>query len=252
MAGFHATWIDRLNDRSLTSKHARTHARTGAGASAAAAAAASGKGKGKAAATPDLDYATRLAALKLGEDDICKLTPARVTSMAVHPSERNLVVVAADVDGHLGLWNVDAPASDEQAGVFKFRPHIAKVASMQYHPHDPAQLLTASHDGTIRNLDLTKQVFDLVLATGDEFPDSGFTCAHLAGHSPHNLYLAGHESSTGMLDLRTRKLAWLNGDAHNKKVNSIEAHPTAPHLFVSSSTDRAVRCVCVFCVMCVA
>lgn len=55
----------------------------------------------------DMDYAARLAALTLdAENDIAKLTPSRVTAMAVHPSERNLVVVAADVDGYFGVWQV--------------------------------------------------------------------------------------------------------------------------------------------------
>lgn len=35
------------------------------------------------------------------------------------------------------------------------------------------------------NNDVVGQVFDLLLATGEEFEDSGFTCAHLAPHSPH-------------------------------------------------------------------
>lgn len=37
-----------------------------------------------------------------------------------------------------------------------------QVASLQYHPHDPAKLLSASHDGTLRCLDLTKQVCGFV------------------------------------------------------------------------------------------
>lgn len=61
-------------------------------------------------------------------------------------------------------------------------------------------------------------MFDLLLATGETFEDSGFTCAHMAAHSPHTLFLAGHESSTGLLDLRTRQLAWVNATAHAKKV----------------------------------
>jgi len=56
-----------------------------------------------------MDYAARLAALTLDEEqDIAKLTPSRVTAMAVHPSERNLVVVVADVDGYFGVWQVGA------------------------------------------------------------------------------------------------------------------------------------------------
>lgn len=71
-------------------------------------------------------------------------------------------------------------------------------------------------------LPLPRQVFDLLLATGETFEDSGFTCAHMAAHSPHSLFLAGHESSTGLLDLRTRQLAWVNGSAHAKKVCASE------------------------------
>jgi len=184
---------------------------------------------------PDMDYLESLSALTLTEEDILKLTPARISSMVVHPSERTLVVVAADVDGHLGVWQVEG---DKE--VFKFRPHISKVASMQYHPADPSKLISSSHDGTVRCLDLAKEAFDLLVATDDIFQDSGFTCASQVSHSPENLYLAGYEGSTGLLDLRSRKLSWVHGEAHAKKVNSIEAHPTREHVFISSSTDRVV------------
>lgn len=184
---------------------------------------------------PNMDYVNRLARLSLAEEDIKKLTPIRVTSMVVHPSDRTLVVVAADNDGNLGVWQVD------NGSVFKFRPHISKVASMQYHPADSTQLISASHDGTVRCLDLKKEVFDLVIASGDEFPDSGFTCAHIGAHSPNNLLLAGHEACTALLDLRSKKLSWVVEEAHFKKVNSIEVHPTKEHLFVTSSTDRHVK-----------
>lgn len=209
---------------SLTSK--------GKGLAPGASASSSSSSKKK---KPDMDYVERLAALTLAEEDILKLTPSRVTSMVVHPSERTLVVVASDVDGHLGVWRVDGDKD-----VFQFRPHIAKISSMQYSPGDPSKLISSSHDGTVRCLDLEKEAFDLLVATDEKFQDSGFTCASQAAHSPDKLYLAGHEGSTGLLDVRSRTLAWVHGEAHGKKVNSIEAHPTREHLFVSSSTDRAV------------
>ena len=37
----------------------------------------------------------------------------------------------------------------------------------------------------------------------------------------HSLYLAGHESSTGLLDLRTKTLAWVNPSAHAKKARQL-------------------------------
>jgi hypothetical protein len=43
----------------------------------------------------------------------------------------------------------------------------------------------------------------------------------------------------GLLDIRSRKLARCL-TAHDKKTNSIEAHPTVQHLVVSASTDRTV------------
>jgi hypothetical protein len=61
-------------------------------------------------------------------------------------------------------------------------------------------------------------VFDLVIASGEAFPDDGFTCAHISPAAPHSLLLAGHDSATAMLDLRTRKLAWVAKNAHLKKV----------------------------------
>lgn len=132
---------------------------------------------------------------------------------------------------------VDSPGG---SGVFKFKPHISKIASMQYRPHDATQLISASHDGTVRNLDLRKEVFDLIIASGGGFDDSGFTCAHASAASPHSLLLAGHEGSIGMVDLRNKQLAWM-ATGHDKKTNSIEAHPLQEFMFVSSSTDRTVR-----------
>ncbi len=90
----------------------RTHhpGKEGAAAVGGGAASASDAGDaGAAGAGADMDYAARLAALTLDEEqDIAKLTPSRVTAMAVHPSERNLVVVVADVDGYFGVWQVGA------------------------------------------------------------------------------------------------------------------------------------------------
>lgn len=61
------------------------------------------RGKGKKAT---LDYASRLAKLSMVEEDVAKLTPRRATALVIHPSEKTLVVVSADVEGNLGVWKV--------------------------------------------------------------------------------------------------------------------------------------------------
>lgn len=86
------------------------------------------------------------------------------------------------------LCQVDAPGN---TGVFGFKPHVDKIASMQYAPANPALLYSASHDGTIRCLDIQKQIFDLVVATGDDFTDSGFTCASISPVDVNSIYLSG-------------------------------------------------------------
>lgn len=128
-------------------------------------------------------------------------------------------------------------------GLYQFRPHIDKIASMQYKPDDGAKLLSTSHDGTVRNLDCAKEVFDLVVATGDGIFDhsSGLTCGHMTSRQPNSLLLSGQNGEVGMFDLRSHSAAWALMDAHDKKCNSIEGHPTNDFNFVTAGLDRVVR-----------
>lgn len=61
----------------------------------------------KEASSSLADYSTRLSKLSVHENDVAKLTEARITSVCCHPSTDKLIVVAGDKAGYLGLWNVD-------------------------------------------------------------------------------------------------------------------------------------------------
>lgn len=53
------------------------------------------------------EYIGRLNRLKLVENDIAKLTEARITSIYCHPRADKVLVAAGDKAGFLGLWDVD-------------------------------------------------------------------------------------------------------------------------------------------------
>lgn len=42
------------------------------------------------------------------------------------------------------------------------------------------------------------------------------------------------------MDLRSKKYSWVV-QGHDKKANSIEAHPTEQHYYVTGSTDRMIK-----------
>jgi len=86
-----------------------------------------------------------------------------------------------------------------------------------------------------------QEIFDLVVASGEVFPDSGFTCANIPPWGISTMLVAGHEGSVGLLDVRTKKWGWVATDAHDKKTNSIECHPTSEHYYVTGSTDRIIK-----------
>ena len=92
-----------------------------------------------------------LGALSVAEADIAKLVPERIFSLEVHPSPSKLLVAAGDTWGRVGLWDVDA---GDDNPVVTFQPHSRPVGGMRIAPHMPHLLLSCSHDGTVRCLDL--------------------------------------------------------------------------------------------------
>ena len=70
--------------------------------------------------------------------------------------------------GNIGLWTVDAGesdhgkngASEEDGGVFQFKPHTGSVARLTFDPLDGNKLVSTSYDGTVRRMDVEKGAFD--------------------------------------------------------------------------------------------
>eukprot|EP00616_Rhizochromulina_sp_CCMP1243_P005494 CAMPEP_0118992998 /NCGR_PEP_ID=MMETSP1173-20130426/54253_1 /TAXON_ID=1034831 /ORGANISM="Rhizochromulina marina cf, Strain CCMP1243" /LENGTH=90 /DNA_ID=CAMNT_0006944221 /DNA_START=14 /DNA_END=282 /DNA_ORIENTATION=+ len=87
-----------------------------------------------------MEYAARLGKLKLGEEDVAKVTPDRAYGVAVHPSATSVIAAVGDRDGNLGVWNADAPEGSPNDGVMTFTPHTKVVNVLSFNPHNPALL----------------------------------------------------------------------------------------------------------------
>ena len=101
------------------------------------------------------------------ENCVAKVTHNCIYSIAAHPSTDCLIVGAGEIDGTVGLWNVDGVTSDEDhsASIHMFRVHNAPVCCLHWTQGN--SLLSASYDGTVRKLDATTGVFHEMFATYD-------------------------------------------------------------------------------------
>ena len=119
-------------------------------------------------------------ALSLDEEsNVAKVVPERIYSVACHPSSQHLLVCAGDKLGYVGLWNVDQYNNTDREegtkkgkisstdGVHLFKPHSRPVSTLIWNTSG-SKLLSSSYDGTVRCLDVEKQVFDEVFATYDD------------------------------------------------------------------------------------
>lgn len=56
------------------------------------------------------------------------------------------------------LYDLDVESS--HGGVYRYRPHVETIIKLHNFASDPSSLYSVSYDGTIRGLDLHKQVFN--------------------------------------------------------------------------------------------
>ena len=206
------------------------------------------KVKSKSAATasaPNELAILDLAKLHIADDDIAKLVPERIFSVEVHPSESILLAAAGDTWGRVGLWDVDASADD--IPVATFNPHDKPVAGIRVLPHMPHQLLTCSHDGNVRCLDLaggaSSSFIEMYRAPNDDDGDPEFALHGLSRSITEGgaLLVACGDGSTVMLDPRTPAITPAGVvQLHDRKLYCVDVCPSAPWLVASASIDRTV------------
>ena len=101
------------------------------------------------------------------EEWVAKVTPDRIYSVCTHPSESKLICGAGDKQGYIGLWDVDAPSSeDNHNGVHLFRVHSRPICCLEWASSD--SMISASYDGSVRRLNVETGTFQEIFATYDD------------------------------------------------------------------------------------
>ena len=193
----------------------------------------SGGSRRKTTSSSTSQIAKVFSKLTVDEDHgVRKVTPERVYSLALMPSNNDVVVAAGDKKGNVGIWNVGSNEASD--GVFATRPHSATVSHLSFSKTDHSKLITSSYDGSIKELDATKGVFreivsfeDKSLYEFDSSPDMSTS------------YVADDDGEVHQIDFRNGEIiqTWA---AHAKKINTLRVHPTRPWLLATASLDRSV------------
>ncbi|KAJ1912900.1 hypothetical protein IWQ60_009450 [Tieghemiomyces parasiticus] len=161
-----------------------------------------------------------------------------------------------------GAFNTSKDAADSDEGeeteVFNFKPHTRTISQIMFHRTDPAKLLTASYDGSIRMLDLHHSHDDegfteVCLAPDDDPFITSFDCDPATGQL---VYYSTSDGTLGFRDLRMAVSSGGSGDDNeggmgllasvrsrlqDRKIGGLHLNPRDPRYLVTASLDRSMR-----------
>lgn len=220
-----------------------------------------GRGKASSSSTGAADTPTFLesssksfANLQLKPEDVVKMTPNRISSVALHPSSHKIIAAAGDKAGYLAIWVCDyKPSSDDDdnKGIYRYRPHVSNVCKMEFASSFDHHLLSTSYDGTIRCFDLNQDAWMLKFQAPEELGGMYFTDSASLTDFPQTVLLSKSNGFLSMADFRTAasassqkgglefKYEW-DYDISDSKLNSVQVHPTQNHLIITSSSKHGI------------
>ena len=189
------------------------------------------------------------------EEHVAKVVPQRIFCAAFLPVRNQLLAATGDREGHLGFWTPPhVVASDDsnhsvetQEHVSVYRPFVRPVSDILFSVHEPNVVIAASYDGTVRRFDLNEgQHFESLYSTAD--PDVGIQSICMHRQSSGEVCWASFSDGTATrIDARVSPNEKQQTSAHGplvlheKKINTIQYHPTNSNVLVTASLDRTVR-----------
>lgn len=182
------------------------------------------------------EYTDKLSGLSIHDDEVAKVTEDRITSVCVHPITDKIVILAGDKSGHLGVWDVSKTESSELHGVYKYKPHVSNIAQIHASPLDHTAVYSTSYDGTVRHFDVVKEQFVQCFEAPENLDGFYFTDANFLYDQPQCLYVSTSDGCAALIDLRASsgEYAWKRECASGYKLNSVQQHPSMPHLITTS------------------
>jgi WD40 repeat protein len=198
----------------------------------------------------------RMSGLALWKDiepNRIKLTPERIYSIAFHPTPEKALIFAGDKYGNLGIFDSSQTATikaeddeDEDEDTFEpaittLKPHTGAISAFQFSNTDPNSVFMASHDTSIRRLDLAKGVAVEVFALSDPDKGDGLTGLQISPQDPNTVYFTTLHGEFGIHDTREGKTRTRTFQLSDKKIGGFTLNPASPHFIVTASLDRYMR-----------
>ncbi|KAH7935939.1 hypothetical protein HPB52_015241 [Rhipicephalus sanguineus] len=167
------------------------------------------------------EFLDRMMDVNVDDMVVQKVVSARITAMAVHPSLTATLVFAGDKLGNFGFLKVGTGENVVET----YTPHDSGLMCLRIRPEEPQKIYSASYDDTLRCADIERGIFDEV---NNNLPRWAYFSSgvHVQAVVVHYLPVL---KKTGIYQL------------HNRKVRTINAHPTNSWWFLTGSTDTMVK-----------
>merc|ERR1711892_90437 len=174
------------------------------------------------------------SSLSLSEEQVAKVVPGRIFSLALHPSSNPLIAAVGDKSGHVGLWDILATSSPNN-GVHLYQPHTRPVNCLTWDMANTNNLISTSYDGTTRMLDTERQEHTIIYGEKEFIEQGGWTSWHSQGSADTFLI---SQCKAGTLALVDRRVGW-ESPATKYKVfdrlhaKTISVHPLQNNIFLT-------------------
>merc|ERR1711892_1111272 len=174
------------------------------------------------------------SSLSLSEEQVAKVVPGRIFSLALHPSSDPLIAAVGDKSGHVGLWDILATSSPNN-GVHLYQPHTRPVNCLTWDMANTNNLISTSYDGTTRMLDTERQEHTILYGEKEFIEQGGWTSWHSQVSADTFLISQGKAGTLALVD---RRVGW-ESPATKYKVfdrlhaKTISVHPLQNNIFLT-------------------
>ncbi|KAK7832929.1 dna damage-binding protein cmr1 [Quercus suber] len=147
------------------------------------------------------------------------------------PCSNATMIVVGNNFGNVGFWDVDSEDDDR---LYLYRPRAGTISGISMHQHYFEKIFTSCDLGSIRLMDVEKEIFDLVYSSEDPI------CS-LSQRSDDVkcLYFSEGCGRLNIWDERVRKCS-TQSKLHAHRINSIDFNSQNYNIMATSSSDGTV------------
>ena len=185
-----------------------------------------------------------------------KVIYERISALYVHPSRDNVIMLAGDISGHIGLWNkrldknvvVKIEEEEEESKeeeIYRFQLFGKNISKICCQPNRMERLVAASYDGSVRSIDLKSLNSEEIIRLKNEYDDSlGVSDFEFSYDDPNLLYMTTLSGEFATIDIREN---WETGRnvpyrrLSDKKIGSMAINPKNVYQIATGSLDRTLK-----------